>query len=867
MSTPFRIGQRVSVRGEEGTVRYCGPTNFADGNWIGVELDNPVGKHRGTVNGQVYFDCALPTGLHGVFTRENLAIPLAPSASTLSRIVEKLLQKLKVANTDIKALQQRVQMLEPAQNKVEVLLVDNETLSSTLSQTQQDLTQLQKEHDLLVQDHKMCVEELQIQAELEQEAKLALENASSESVDIIILRNKVLESALATAESQRDASTASLDAANLTLQLVAAELAASKETVAQLKTELDTAQQALSLLQAQVDAAGDLDRIVGHLTAENAELEQEISQLKTAVADLTELHELDRDLESRQRQVEEDLRNSVRQLQLSSAENQRKIKDLERVNQSLSSLRTDKDRPSSSCTLTPQSEINVEQLSQQIRSLTSANERQAVASAVSNAKLGAAKTRLSVAHSPAPLKRAATACALATSLSIQSNSLATVPDCGPDRAALIAFHRILDALSLLISANYDLAEYAACLSLIELVVAECDQIIEKAVSRFINNDSISFDEDITIFLRVTDLVDSSLALGNRFCQIVFTTLCVFWSEHWSATVRTAAQSVSLILASFQNTLLLLALEFEKLFRSASSCFTVLNALEPSLDVQFSDTVLTDLHHDWTPLKDLLAAIIDGETTSMAKDLLEKEQKFIVHLQSLNNEQLQTNGVLYMAMQEAIETQPAEFLDKESYTAEQLFNKEKLIQDLQLSVDYLENTVASRLAQDKSEIEQLKISLEKSINEYSACHAKLLTLQDENARLQKLVEDSKRTGSSQSWLVSSNKTLSDLRTQSEHSALVEQVASLTQLTRLLVRSQTVAPTVFLPLPKFHPRTNPEAKALHHCASSLRRLAVNAPIFKVSENSKHFRSQSLQFKCDLAKYRRECSEFLDFRKGVY
>ncbi|CAK0803981.1 unnamed protein product, partial [Prorocentrum cordatum] len=35
----FRVGQRVVLNGvHEGTVRYVGPTNFADGDWVGVEL-------------------------------------------------------------------------------------------------------------------------------------------------------------------------------------------------------------------------------------------------------------------------------------------------------------------------------------------------------------------------------------------------------------------------------------------------------------------------------------------------------------------------------------------------------------------------------------------------------------------------------------------------------------------------------------------------------------------------------------------------------------------------------------------------------------------------------------------------------------
>ena len=46
-------GDRVVVSGVKvGTIRYLGPTDFAKGVWVGVELDGPEGKNNGSVSGR-----------------------------------------------------------------------------------------------------------------------------------------------------------------------------------------------------------------------------------------------------------------------------------------------------------------------------------------------------------------------------------------------------------------------------------------------------------------------------------------------------------------------------------------------------------------------------------------------------------------------------------------------------------------------------------------------------------------------------------------------------------------------------------------------------------------------------------------------
>ncbi|KAG8531197.1 uncharacterized protein KY384_004555 [Bacidia gigantensis] len=63
----FQIGQSVELSdGRPATVRYIGDTRFADGEWVGVELEDATGKNDGAVQGQRYFECP---PAHGMFIR------------------------------------------------------------------------------------------------------------------------------------------------------------------------------------------------------------------------------------------------------------------------------------------------------------------------------------------------------------------------------------------------------------------------------------------------------------------------------------------------------------------------------------------------------------------------------------------------------------------------------------------------------------------------------------------------------------------------------------------------------------------------------------------------------------------------------
>lgn len=78
----YEEGQSVILLGHKGTVRFVGETKFAEGLWLGIELDRPGGSCSGSVQGVEYFQCDHNRGLFVQAPGTNAVWPAVDDAET-----------------------------------------------------------------------------------------------------------------------------------------------------------------------------------------------------------------------------------------------------------------------------------------------------------------------------------------------------------------------------------------------------------------------------------------------------------------------------------------------------------------------------------------------------------------------------------------------------------------------------------------------------------------------------------------------------------------------------------------------------------------------------------------------------------------
>ncbi|XP_055591971.1 restin homolog isoform X2 [Uranotaenia lowii] len=128
------IGDRVIVSSgfgsRPGILKYLGETQFASGNWCGIQLDEPSGKNDGSVDGVRYFDCLDKYGIFVPIAKVTLSPSSRKARLSRSGSKESLTSvgtMSSIATTATSRLRMSAQdVLREKQNHIEQLMRERE---------------------------------------------------------------------------------------------------------------------------------------------------------------------------------------------------------------------------------------------------------------------------------------------------------------------------------------------------------------------------------------------------------------------------------------------------------------------------------------------------------------------------------------------------------------------------------------------------------------------------------------------------------------------------------------------------------------------------------------------------------------------
>lgn len=341
--TTILIGDSVLVRGQRGEVRFVGTTKFAPGKWVGIELDNAVGKNDGSLNGIRYFECK-KNGIYGIFVRESLIEHVATKEESVEQphiksMVNKLQNKLKNAKHELNVLQNEAEALRyqlsmaqdrysMAEERVEIIETEKGYLESRVETLSKNLGDVISKYEETKVDFQLIAEELALKSIFESEAihKLDKSQLPSEDYDLLCKRHEDLKAVIERMNGLV------CDDMPINDDKRSIEDHGVLDMTKNLKDELSKANETIAYLKHQLDILGQLEQIIEALTASNDELTSKVATLENTVEELTELHELDKSLEENQTLIENQLKQEIRELKNLVEKDQEAMSELKNAN-------------------------------------------------------------------------------------------------------------------------------------------------------------------------------------------------------------------------------------------------------------------------------------------------------------------------------------------------------------------------------------------------------------------------------------------------------------------------------------------------------------------------------------------------------
>lgn len=317
----------VLVNEMKGRVKFIGETQFAKGIWYGIELDKPLGKNDGSVNGIRYFDIDLKKansngGYYGLFCKKDTLQFYKPDDD------EHSLLNGNAAQETIKNLQVKCESLASKLNKIKIENHELKTSVEKLSTNETVLLSKISRLDKLVKELK--VENGNMKTHLDNFNHLLDASDSVMAPDLdkgtLLERSHLLQGLLDQTKLSYDkAMKVQEDLLEENTQLLEENAVLSKK-ISDLGLQLQQTNNTIGDLALQIEAQSKSSNIVDKLTNDNILLTSNIKALNNELEELQAKEKLDENLRITYEQLEQELRLQLSNLQ-SALENEKEIAD------------------------------------------------------------------------------------------------------------------------------------------------------------------------------------------------------------------------------------------------------------------------------------------------------------------------------------------------------------------------------------------------------------------------------------------------------------------------------------------------------------------------------------------------------------